>query len=63
MESAKEGARALAEGSDIGWGPRGREFEPLHSDQNPSEIVDFRGIFLFFVYCGVKFDRNYKTYD
>lgn len=29
-----------------GLGPRGREFEPLHSDQNPSEIIDFRGIFL-----------------
>ena len=27
-------------------GPRGREFEPRHSDQNPSEIIDFRGIFL-----------------
>ena len=45
-ESAKEGRRVLAEGSDIGLGPRGREFEPLHSDQNPSEIIDFRGIFL-----------------
>lgn len=21
-------------------------------DQKPSEIVDFRGLFLFFVYCG-----------
>ena len=45
-ESAKQGATGLAEGSDIGLGPRGREFEPLHSDQNPSEIIDFRGIFL-----------------
>ena len=51
-ESAKEGARVLAEGSDIGLGSRGRAFESLYSDQNPSEIVDFRGIFLFFVYCG-----------
>ena len=51
-ESAKEGARPLAESSDIGLGPRGREFEPRHSDQTPSEIVDFRGVFLFFVYCG-----------
>ena len=51
-ESAKEGATGLPEGSDIGLGPRGREFESLHSDQNPSEIVDFRGVFLFFVYCG-----------
>ena len=51
-ESAKEGARALAEGSDIGLGPGDRAFEPHYSDQNPSEIVDFRGVFLFFVYCG-----------
>jgi len=45
-ESAKECDTVLPEGSDIGLGPRGREFEPLHSDQNPSEIIDFRGIFL-----------------
>ena len=51
-ESAKEGARPLAEGSDIGLGPGDRAFEPHYSDQNPSEIVDFRGVFLFFVYCG-----------
>lgn len=50
-ESTKEGARVLAEGSDIGLGPGDRAFEPHYSDQNPSEIVDFRGIFLFFVYC------------
>ena len=46
-ESAKEGATGLPEGSDIGLGPRGREFEPRHSDQNPSEIVDFRGVFSY----------------
>ena len=45
-ESAKDGARGLAEGSDIGLGSRDRAFESPHSDQNPSEIVDFRGIFL-----------------
>ena len=45
-ESAKEGARPLAESSDIGLGPGDRAFEPHYSDQNPSEIVDFRGIFL-----------------
>ena len=61
-ESAKEGATGLPEGSDIGLGPGDRAFEPHYSDQNPSEIVDFRGVFLFFVYCGAKFDRNYKTY-
>ena len=53
-ESAKEGARVLAEGSDIGLGCRGWVFKSPHSDQNPSEIVDFRGIFLFFVYCGAR---------
>ena len=51
-ESAKEGARVLAEGSDIGLGSGDRAFEPHYSDQKPSEIVDFRGLFLFFVYCG-----------
>lgn len=51
-ESAKEGARPLAESSDIGLGSRDRAFESPHSDQKPSEIVDFRGLFLFFVYCG-----------
>ena len=51
-ESAKEGDSVLPEGSDIGLGPGDRAFEPHYSDQNPSEIVDFRGVFLFFVYCG-----------
>ena len=55
-ESAKEGATGLHEGSDIGLGPGDRAFEPHYSDQNPSEIVDFRGIFLFFVYCGARGD-------
>lgn len=31
-ESAKDGARGLAEGSDIGLGPGCREFESRHSD-------------------------------
>ena len=43
-ESAKEGATGLPEGLDIGLGPGDRE--PHYSDQNPSEIVDFRGLFL-----------------
>ena len=51
-ESAKEGATGLPEGSDIGLGSRGRAFESHYSGQKPSEIVDFRGLFLFFVYCG-----------
>ena len=46
----------------ISLGPGDRAFEPHYSDQKPSEIVDFRGLFLFFVYCGAEFDRNYKTY-
>ena len=48
LESTKEGLTGLPEGSDIGLGPGDRAFEPHYSDQNPSEIVDFRGIFLFF---------------
>lgn len=55
-ESAKEGARPLAESSDIGLGPGDRAFEPHYSDQKPSEIVGFRGLFLFFVYCGAEFE-------
>ena len=55
-ESATEGATGLPEGLDIGLGPGDRAFEPHYSDQNPSEIVDFRGIFLFFVYCGAEFE-------
>lgn len=58
-ESAKEGARVLAEGSDIGLGCRGWVFKSPHSDQNPSEINDFRGIFLFFVYCGAEFESTF----
>ena len=46
LESTKEGATELPEGSDIGLGSRDRAFESPHSDQNPSEINDFRGIFL-----------------
>ena len=46
LESAKEVVTGLPEGSDIGLGSRDRAFESPHSDQNPSEIVDFRGIFL-----------------
>ena len=53
-ESAKECDTVLPEGSDIGLGPGDRAFEPHYSDQNPSEIVDFRGVFLFFVYCGAR---------
>lgn len=51
-ESAKECDTVLPEGLDIGLGCRGWVFKSPHSDQNPSEINDFRGIFLFFVYCG-----------
>ena len=41
-----------AVGSALDLGSRGRAFESLYSDQPPSEINDFRGGFLFFVYCG-----------
>ena len=49
-----------AVGSALDLGSRGRAFESLYSDQNPSEINDFRGIFLFFVYCGAEFECIYK---
>ena len=39
LESAKEGVAGLSEGSDIGLGPRGREFESRHSDQVKSYIL------------------------
>ena len=55
-ESAKECDTVLPEGLDIGLGPGDRAFEPHYSDQKPSEIVDFRGLFLFFVYCGAEFE-------
>ena len=58
-ESAKECDTVLPEGLDIGLGPGDRAFEPHYSDQNPSEINDFRGIFLFFVYCGAEFERTF----
>ena len=44
---------------DIALGSRDRAFESPHSDQNPSEIVDFRGIFLIFDYCGAEFEPLY----
>ena len=52
LESTKEGLTGLPEGSDIGLGPGDRAFEPHYSDQTPSEIIDFRGGFLFLAYCG-----------
>ena len=45
----------------ISLGPGDRAFEPHYSDQNPSEIVDFRGIFLFFVYCGAYGEMDTHT--
>lgn len=56
-ESAKEGATGLPESSDIGLGSRDRAFESPHSDQNPLKSVDFRGFFLFIVYCGAEFEE------
>ena len=45
----------------ISLGPGDRAFAPHYSDQNPSEIVDFRGIFLFFVYCGAYGEMDTHT--
>ena len=47
-----------AVGSALDLGSRGRAFESLYSDQTPSEIVDFRGGFLFFVYCGAEGEKR-----
>ena len=56
-ESAKEGARGLAEGLDTGLGCRGWVFESPHSDQRtPLKFYDFRGVRFFIVYCGAGFD-------
>ena len=59
-ESAKECDTVLPEGLDIGLGPGDRAFEPHYSDQKPSEIVGFRGLFLFFVYCGAGGEIRYN---
>ena len=40
----------------ISLGCRGWVFKSPHSDQNPSEINDFRGIFLIYDYCGTEFE-------
>ena len=42
-ESAKEGTRVLAEGSDIGLGPGDRAFEPHYSDQPPLKSLISEG--------------------
>ena len=49
LESTKEDATGLPEGSDIGLGARCREFESPHSDQNPSKFYDFGGFSLTFM--------------
>ena len=41
----------------ISLGSRDRAFESPHSDQNPLKSVDFRGFFLFIVYCGAEFEE------
>ena len=46
LESNKKRTKVLFEETDILLGPGDRAFEPHYSDQNPSEINDFRGIFL-----------------
>ena len=58
LESNKKRRKVLFDETDILLGPGDRAFEPHYSDQNPSEIVDFRGIFLFFADCGAKFEKQ-----
>ena len=45
-QSVKEGARGLAEGSDIGLGPGFREFESRHSDHKSRKSVCSLGFYL-----------------
>ena len=60
-ESAKECDTVLPEGLDIGLGPGDRAFEPHYSDQNPSEINDFRGIFLSLITAVQNLSCHYKS--
>ena len=66
LESTKEGATGLPEGSDIGLGARCREFESPHSDQKAPEISRFQELFnvIQFGICGAEViweSRNMKT--
>jgi len=45
-ESAKEGATGLPEGSDIGLGPSGREFESPISDHSHRKYCIYGGFSL-----------------
>ena len=45
----------------ISLGPGDRAFEPHYSDQNPSEIVDFRGIFLSLITAAQKLRLSFLT--
>ena len=56
-ESTKKRTKALFEETDILLGSSDRAFESPHSDQNPLKSVDFRGFFLFIVYCGAEFEE------
>lgn len=44
LESNKKCTKVLFEDTDILLGCGDRTFESCHSDQNPSEITDFRGV-------------------
>ena len=49
LESTKEDATGLPEGSDIGLGAGGREFESCHSDQEKTaKIRQMRRFFAVF---------------
>ena len=49
LESTKEDATGLPEGSDIGLGARCREFESPHSDQKSPQNISFEAIFITFL--------------
>ena len=49
-----------AVGSALDLGSRGRAFESLYSDQNPSEINDFRGVFAYSLFIAAQVLRRHS---
>mgnify|MGYP006070060551 CR=1 FL=1 len=60
LESTKEDATGLPEGSDIGLGSRGRAFESPHSDQNSAKLFNFAEF--FFIFTSIYPKLNFLSY-
>ena len=60
LESTKEDATGLPEGSDIGLGLRGRAFESPHSDQNSAKLFNFAEF--FFIFTSIYPKINFLSY-